>query len=74
MYGWVPLLSLWNYQIVNQLHSNIKQKVKKKRIKTEEFEKKIRDNGDDLIIVMMMRKEPVHKIFVKLNELMYLKY
>ena len=69
MYGWVPLLSLWNYQIVNQLHSNIKQKVKKKRIKTEEFEKKIRDNGDDLIIVMMMMKEPVHKIFVKLNEL-----
>ena len=31
MYGWVPLLSTWNYHnIVNQLYPNIKLKVKKK--------------------------------------------
>ena len=31
LYGWVPFPSTWNYyNIVNQLYSNIKQKVKKK--------------------------------------------
>ena len=30
MYGWVPLLSSWNY-IVNQLYSNTKQKLKQKK-------------------------------------------
>ena len=35
MYGWVPLLSIWNYyNIVNQLYSNIKWKVKNKQTKT----------------------------------------
>ena len=32
MYGWIPLLSTWNYHnIVNWLYSNIRQKVKKKK-------------------------------------------
>ena len=32
IYGWVPFPPAWNYyNIVNRLHSNVKQKVKKKR-------------------------------------------
>ena len=33
MYGWIPLLSTWNYHnIVSWLYSNIRQKVKKKSV------------------------------------------
>ena len=48
VYGWVPLLSTWNYHnIVDRLYSNTNKKVKKKKKKKHKYCQQTPEAGRD---------------------------